>query len=693
MLLIFLAAGPYLGPLAADESLHDAVASEQRLLEAARYLASDELEGRGVGTKGLDRAADYLARQFASLGLATNQVDGGPFQKFTMTTTAEVGEPNQLVLAGPADAEHPDGTRTALKIGQDFNPLALGGSGKLDVPLVFVGYGITGKDEKYDDYAGIDVKGKAVLVLRHEPQQDNPKSAFNGLQHSNHAPFVRKVSNAHEHGAAAVIFCNDEFDIRKNVAERTKSVIETVSSLAQAQAKFKEIVSPTAEQVTEYRDELDKLIAQLVDRKGELKAADDPLLGIRETGGAGETGRVPVVFCRRAVIDTAVKSALGADLAELERQIDQFAVPADRQTTLRELVAELEREVNMTPSPRSRELAGWRLTGEVTINRREVEVKNVVAVLEGEGSRADETIVIGAHYDHLGFGGDGSFVPDLKEVHNGADDNGSGTAALLEVARRLATLGRKLPRRIVFIAFTGEERGLVGSARYCRQPLVPMDKTIAMLNMDMVGRLSDEKLIIQGVDTAPEFGTIIDALNESCRFQLTKQSGGFGPSDHSSFYAQKVPVMHFFTGTHADYHRPSDDYDKLNVPGMRRIVDMVTQTAVRLAEAEARPQYVEVKTSFARGGGGDRPYFGSRPDFANTEPGFALAGVAKDGPAEKAGLKAGDVVIQFGESKIGNLDDFDSALRKHKAGDKVPVVVKRGNMEVTLEVLLEPPRG
>ncbi|HEV3025213.1 MAG TPA: M20/M25/M40 family metallo-hydrolase, partial [Pirellulales bacterium] len=516
-----------------------------------------------------------------------------------MTTTAEVGEPNQIVLVGPADAEHPNGTRIELKLGQDFNPLALGGSGKLDVPLVFIGYGITAKDEKYDDYASIDVKGKAVLVLRHEPQQDNPKSAFNGLQHSAHAPFVRKVANAHEHGAAAVLFCNDIFDIRKNIAERTKSLIEAVGAIAEAQAKFKEIAAPNAEQVASHREELDKLVGQLVDRNRELRVADDPLLGLRETGGGGgDAGRVPVIFCRRAAVEPTVKSVVGIDLAELERQIDEIAVPADRQTTLRELVAELEREVNMTPLPRSRELNGWRLTGEVTINRREVEVKNVVAVLEGDGPHADETIVIGAHYDHLGFGGEGSFVPNLKEVHNGADDNGSGTAALLEVARRLTTLGRKLPRRVVFIAFTGEERGLIGSARYCRQPLVPMDKTIAMLNMDMVGRLNDEKLIIQGVDTAPEFGTIIDALNERYHFQLTRQSGGFGPSDHSSFYAQKVPVMHFFTGTHGDYHRPSDDYDKLNLTGMRRIVEMVTETAVRLADAEGRPQFQEVKTSF-----------------------------------------------------------------------------------------------
>ncbi|HUY31381.1 MAG TPA: M20/M25/M40 family metallo-hydrolase [Pirellulales bacterium] len=654
------------GRLPADEKSAEAVETEQRLFDAVRYLASDELEGRGVGGKGLDLAAEYIAREFAAIGLATDRIDGGPFQTFTMTTGADLGEPNQLTLVGPPDDKLPEGARLELKLGQDFNPLALGGSGKLDVPLVFVGYGITAKDENYDDYAGIDVKGKAVIVLRHEPQQDNTKSVFNGTLHSPHAPYVRKLANAHEHGAAAVLFCNDEFDIRKNVAQRTKFLIDAVDDLARAKAKFKEIADPTAEQTEALRKELFDIIERIIERNRELKAADDPLLGIRETGGVGEVGRVPVVFCRRSAIEPAVK-AVGADLAELEHQID------------------------VAPSPHSRELPGWRLTGEVTINRREVDVKNVVAVLDGEGSHADETIVIGAHYDHLGFGGEGSLAPGQNEIHNGADDNGSGIAALLEVARRLATLGRKLPRRVVFIAFTGEERGLIGSARYCRRPLVPMDQTIAMLNMDMVGRLNEEKLIIQGVDTAPEFGAIIDALNEGYAFKLTKQSGGFGPSDHSSFYAHKVPVMHFFTGTHPDYHRPSDDYDKLNLPGMRRVVEMVTETTVRLAEAEGRPRYQEVKAPAGRGGG-DRPYFGSVPDFSQDTPGYALSGVSKDSPAAKAGIKGGDVIIQFGESKIGNLDDFDSALRKYKTGDKVPLVVKRGEDELKLEVVLEPPR-
>ncbi|HWB08221.1 MAG TPA: M28 family peptidase [Pirellulales bacterium] len=667
LLLPFLIGRPLTA--VAAENAAEGRATEERLYEAVKLLASDELEGRGVGTKGLDRAADFIAEQFAAAGLKTAVVEGGPFQKFNMVVATEQGEPNRLAFARPADAGQAESQTVELKLGEDFNPLAIGGSGKFDLPLVFAGYGITSKDDNYDDYAGINVEGKAVLLLRHEPQQDNPHSAFNGTDNSAHAFFTRKVSNAFQHGAAAVVFCNDDFDLKKNVDQRTKRWQTAVDELSKSQAKFREVANPTPEQIEAQRQEIARLVKDVASQSEKLFGEYDPLLGFLGAGQGDEAHKVPVVFCRRTVLDPMVKAALGKTLSELERQIDA------------------------QPAPASAELAGWRLQGEVTVNRREAEVKNVVAVLDGEGPQADETIVVGAHYDHLGLGGDGSLATGVKEIHNGADDNASGTSALIEVARRLAGRAEKLPRRVVFVAFTGEERGLIGSARYCRDPLVPLDKTIAMLNMDMVGRLTDDKLVIQGVDTATEFGPIIDHLADRYGFKVTKQPGGFGPSDHSSFYPHKVPVMHFFTGTHSDYHRPSDDYEKINLPGMRRVAEMVTDTVVVLAEASERPHYQAAKPPRPGAGrGGDRPYFGSIPDFASEEPGYHLGGVSPDSPAEKGGLQKGDAIVKLGEYKVGNLEDFDGALRKYKAGDKVPVVVRRDGKELTLEVVLDPPR-
>jgi Zn-dependent M28 family amino/carboxypeptidase len=305
---------------------------------------------------------------------------------------------------------------------------------------------------------------------------------------------------------------------------------------------------------------------------------------------------------------------------------------------------------------------------------------------------ADETVVVGAHYDHLGYGGAGSLAPWTREIHNGADDNASGSAVLVEVARAIS--GGDLPasrRRIVFVAFAAEERGLLGSQQYVRSPAVPLEKTVAMVNLDMVGRLTDNRLIVYGTGTAEEFDPLVDRLNQHYGFEIKKEPGGYGPSDHATFYAKQIPVLHFFTGNHNDYHRPSDDADKLNLEGMRRIQEMVTEIVRTVASAETRPKYLATQTPRSRGGG-DRPYFGSVPEFGKAVEGYALMSVTPNGPAERAGLKAGDVIVQLGASRIGGLEDFDSALRKFSAGDQVAVRVKRGDQELELTVTLDPPK-
>lgn len=667
---VFASACALLASVTQAETTPEAPApsAEDRVRASVTFLASDEQEGRGVGTEGLNRAADYIAQQFTALGLNTSLYDGTPFQPFEIVTGAELGETQRLAWIPPTTASN--AAPIELKFDQDFTPLALGGSAKLDLPLVFVGYGITAKEHNYDDYAGVDVNGKAVIILRHEPQQANPHSVFNGTDDSPFAALTRKISNAYEHGAAAVIFCTDDFALRNDVREGMNRIQTAVDDLRKAEDAFQALESPSPVQVQEFHGQVEKLSTRLSELAKEAAAERDTLLHFQHGGQPGPGREIPVLHGTRRALDPVITAACGKTLAALEAEMDAG------------------------PAPRSRELNGWKVQGETQVHRTNVPVKNVVAVLEGEGPHADETIIIGAHYDHLGFGGEGSFVPHSQEIHNGADDNASGTAALLEVARLLATRPEKLGRRVVFIAFTGEERGLFGSAQYVRQPLFPLENTVAMLNMDMVGRLRDDKLIIQGVDTSPEFGVIIDKLNESAKFQLTKQPGGNGPSDHASFYPQNIPVMHFFTDLHDDYHRPSDDIDKVNFAGAERVAQMVAASAAEIAALDVRPGYIAVAPTFSiqPGRGGDRPYFGSVPDFAQAQPGYALSGVTKGGPAEKAGLLAGDVIIKLGESKIGNLDDFDSALRKFQAGDKAPVVVRRGEQELTFEVELEKPR-
>jgi hypothetical protein len=673
---------------------------EARLKSSAAYLASDELEGRGVGLKGLDLAADYLANEFAKLGLRVDIVDGRPFQPFKMAVSTEMGpkEKNRLALTsteGATGSANATSKRTELSLDKDFRPLALGGSGAFDLPVVFVGYGITdkpvvqksaagkkpnapeppagdphaGASTEYDDYAGVDVKGKAVIILRHTPQYNQPHGRFaqGGRGPSRHATFDAKVSNAYQHGAAAVIFVNDHAEIREQLANNERRWQSAVDALIAERTKFKENKQPSPEEIKKHRSKIDELADRVKAANREISAEHDPLLDFAR-GGQDNSGRpMPVLFATRRAIGPMIKAALGRDLVKIEREIDKG------------------------PSPHSRELAGWKVQGEANVLRKEAEVKNVVAVLEGEGPNKDETIIIGAHYDHVGRGGQGSLARGSTDIHNGADDNASGSATLVEVARQLVQRGQKLPRRVVFMAFTAEERGLLGSAHYVRSPLFPLEKTVAMLNMDMVGRLRDEKLIIEGTDTATEFRPWIDALNLRHQFKITHQSGGFGPSDHASFYGKNIPVMHFYTGSHPDYHRPSDDSDKLNVPGMRRIGEMVAETATLVAHAPSRPEYKSVAAPKSRRGG-DRPYFGSIPDFAQAGNGYVLSGVTKDGPAEKGGLKAGDAIIKLADSKIANLDDFDLALRKFRSGDKVPVTIRRGEQTLTVEVQLDRPR-
>ncbi len=667
---------------AVGRNADSAAIAERRIDEATRYIASDELEGRGLGTTGLNKAADYLAEQFRAIGLKADAYNGTPFQEFKVTISSKLGprEKNRLAFTGPKDNagldESPENNgdikASQLKLGTDFTPLAVGGSATFDLPIVFAGYGITSSEDKYDDYEGIDVTGKAVIILRHEPQQSNPHGPFDGTKDSRHAPIVRKISNAYQHGAEAVLLVTDEVEIEKRVTDAAKRYQQSLDAIAKANDDFKRIEKPSLDRIESHRKKIDILLEQARAASERVAVEYDPLFSFDRGGDESDSRRFAVVHCRRKTIEPIIESSLGKTLSQLEHDIDEG------------------------PAPQSRELAGWRVRGQTDIERVEVAVKNVVTVLEGAGSRAEETIVVGAHYDHLGRGEPGSLAVGSKEIHNGADDNGSGTVALLEVARQLAGREKKLPRRVVFIAFTGEERGLLGSGHFVHHPLFPLDKTIAMLNMDMVGRMKDNELIVYGTGTARQFDGLIDELNKTHGFKIKREPGGFGPSDHSSFYAQKIPVLHFFTGLHSDYHRPTDDADKLNIAGIRQVSEMVAEAVVAIASADNPPEYQQASQGNLATGdrpAGDRPYFGSIPNLAGgDQEGYAIQGVGKGSPAEKAGLQADDVIIRFGDNKIGNLADFDSALRKYKADDKVPVVVRRQEKEVKLEVVLEPPR-
>jgi hypothetical protein len=637
--------------------------AEARLLGDIKYLASDELEGRGIGTVGLNKAAQYIRHEFQAAGLDVTRAHGDAFQKFNMSIPARLGTPNSLTFVGP------DGKSTVLQQDVDFRPCSFGGWGRIQGEFAFGGYAIDLKN--YHDLKGVDLKGKAVIVMRRGPRQDDSGGPFTTFGDISRGGDLRtKLSNTAIAGASALLIVNDPASVNKNSKDQ-ESRIRWASNRVVDAAEALEKAAPGTSDESQARKELFKTVAWLKKVRADAahSESNDPFMTFG-FGGNGKDSNIPVVQLSVAAANRLLKAATG-------KSLDEFAAAIDRDL-----------------KPKSTDLAGWKADGVTTIKRSQVEVKNVIGVLEGEGPHADETVVIGAHYDHLGRGGSGSgsLLESSHEIHNGADDNASGTCALIELARHFGRQAKRLPRRLVFIAFTGEEEGLIGSAHYARDPVFPLAKTVAMLNLDMVGRLREDQLTVYGLGTGKHFKELVERTTTARHFKLIPKPEGFGPSDHTSFYVKKIPVLFFFTGTHSDYHRPTDDWQKINISGMDRIVDLVEEIATTIVTAPERPDYVEVKGLGTVDRGGNRPYFGSIPDFGSEESGYSISGVAPDSPADRAGLKGGDRIIQMGNRKITGLDDFDLVLRRFSAGDEVPVVAIRGGKPIRLKVILGKPK-
>ena len=332
-------------------------------------------------------------------------------------------------------------------------------------------------------------------------------------------------------------------------------------------------------------------------------------------------------------------------------------------------------------------LPGFRAKGSVAIERTKLRSINVLGLLPGQGTLATQYVVVGAHFDHVGMGGAGSLAPGTIAVHNGADDNASGTVSLLECARRLAGIAKENPtrdrRNILFIAFSGEERGLLGSIYYVNHPRFELEQTVAMLNMDMVGRLSNNELTIYGTGTASEFDGMLDIMNSKLAFNIQRMPEGLGPSDHESFFRKGIPVLHFFTGLHDDYHRPSDDFDKINLQGMERITGMVTDLTDRIATDTNRPSFIKVT-------GRANPQ-SNRQRVVRL--GVRLNGMVVDrvlprSLAEKAGIQAGDTLMAVNGQEVSSRNELDASLQKSKKGDELVISVRRGSEKVTLKVVL-----
>jgi Peptidase family M28/PDZ domain/PA domain len=572
-------------------------ADSTRYLNDVKALASPEMEGRGAGTKGLTRAEHLLEKRYKELHLDLAGVNGYT-QPFTVVTGAKLKSDNRCSLQ--------DGSsKTELKAEQDFVPFSFSSSGQVDAPLVFAGYGATADEFHYDDYAGLDVKDKIVVVLRYEPSGFAEKSGGHGL--TQHAQLITKAINARNHGAKAIVLLN-----------------------------------------------------------GKLEHGEDDLLTRFGSVSGPEDAGIVMVQVKNTAAEPWFQSA-GKSLKDVQEQINSSSKPGS------------------FAFPDS-----LRLSMHIDIETTHATVNNVLAWLPGQ---TDEYVIIGAHYDHLGRGNFDSLAPSqIGQIHPGADDNASGTAGVLELARLLAAQRGQFKRSILFMDFAGEELGLLGSAAWVKNPTRPLDKAVAMINMDMIGRIKDDKVYIGGVGTGSTFKSVLEQAQKDAPFKIEYSAGGYASSDHTSFVAKKIPVLFFFSGLHADYHKPSDTWDRVNAPSAARLLDLIGNVAVHLANGDQAPVFqvvAEDKPASGGGGGGYGPYFGSIPDFGQNENGVKFSDVKANSPAAKAGFKAGDILVQFGDKPIKNLYDFTDALRRSKVGDVVDVTVMRDGKPVTAKVTLE----
>ncbi len=360
-------------------------------------------------------------------------------------------------------------------------------------------------------------------------------------------------------------------------------------------------------------------------------------------------------------------------------------------------LSQREEAIDKDLKPQSADIKGFTVTMEAKLKRGNViPVRNVIGVLEGSGPLADEAVVVGAHYDHVGSGGFGSLgAGRVAAIHQGADDNGSGTTSMLELAKRYASEKDRIGRKIIFMAFSAEELGLFGSVHYCKEPLYPLEKTAAMLNLDMVGRLRPDKdskkdrMLIQGSGTSEGFESLLDRINKSYDFTTVRQKSGFGPSDHSSFASKKIPVLFLWTDVHDDYHRPTDTPDRINYDGMEKIIRFASEVIDEFTKSKEKPKFIEVKTAKQSGGRGSGPKLGFRPGYAEDDKGVEVEGVSNGEAAAKAGIKAGDRIVKIDGKEIKNLEVYMEAMQGKKAGQTIKVGILRQGKALELDVKLE----
>lgn len=476
------------------------------------FLASDSLMGRNTPSPELDRAAEYIAGEFKRYGL--KPVNGSYFNEFNVSTV-RLGKENSLTITTAAGEK-------AYEIKKDFMPFDMTASKAVAASLVFAGYGITAPEYDYDDYAGLEVKGKIVLVMRHEPGEKDPASPFDGVKDTEYSQVSWKVQNAIDHGAAGVLVITDPANHR---------------SLAPRGFPWPSL----------------------------YEGIPDDALPL--TLALTEKDKIPVV----QVGVTVIEQILGSidTLRTWQQQIDRGR--KSRSVALPDVQVRVQTATEIALQP----------------------TRNVVGLIEGSDAKLKkEFVVIGGHYDHVGY------IKQHKEgedyIYNGADDNASGTSAVLAIAKAFGAAKKKPKRSVLLMAFAGEEKGLFGSRAYVEQPLLPLENTVAMVNLDMVGRNAPDSVSVGGKTYSPDLIKINEEENREVGMTLDYSIERYhNRSDQYNFARKKIPFLFYFTGEHPDYHRVGDNPDKINAHKIAKIATLAFRVAWRAADTDQRFRYVE----------------------------------------------------------------------------------------------------
>lgn len=599
-------------------------------LAHVKYLASDELAGRAPGSEGAAKAAQYIVEHFKAAGCKPAGVNETWFQPFDAR--------NGKQLADDKASLKVDGLDQSWKLREDWIPFPFSEFGEVEGPLAFAGFGIQAPNFEYDDFEGFDAQGKILLVFRYEPKSDNENAAFGGATPSRHALFVRKARAAAKNGAKALV-----------------------------------IVNPPSH-----------------------SESDD--LYPFDTFNTQQTYQVPMIHVKREVAAALLAKAGMPDLKTLEERLTK-----EHKSLAKDLGLSAKINVGLKPN--------------------NLAARNVLGMIPGAGG-TKETIVVGAHRDHLGIVARQFQRDDMTPmIHNGADDNAAGTAAVIELARVLAA--DPTPRRnILFIAFDGEEMGLLGSRHYVNNPTVALEDIRAMINFDMIGRLSQNKYTVFGQSSGAEFPKIVGKYAEQLGLTYKAPRGMAGGSDHTPFLRRKIPGMFAFTGIHKQYHQPEDDWELIDADGGAKILTMWRSIILDLANMEEGPTFTEPSDEPAEdvespkpavdenapeenGDDGDGqaaakdsdapPSRGGMsvslrivPDMVgDDQPGMLVESVVAGGPAAEAGIKDGDRLMKIGDDDIRDIFAYMRSLQGRKTGETVKVVVKRGVIELTLDVKLK----